>query len=158
LAVVFAGRSLLDVDRQADVPVVEIGLLRSLHLFSPLSADKLEALARVLERIEIRVGETVIREGEDGDRFYVIADGEVAVTSNGTPLRSLTRGDGFGEIALLHSILRTATCTATTDATLYGLRRDQFLVAVTGHPRAAEAAGQLAASRLDRDESLPIPN
>ena len=70
----------------------------------------------------------VIREGEDGDCFYVIAAGEVAVTSNGTAVRTLQRGDGFGEIALLHALPRTATCMATTDGTLFILHRDDFLV------------------------------
>ena len=148
LAVLVGGRSLFEVDRRADVPVVEIGLLRSMLLFSPLSAEKLEALARALERRETRAGDVVIREGEDGDCFYVIAAGEVAVTANGTPVRTLQRGDGFGEIALLHAVPRTATCTATTDGTLFILHRDDFLGAVTGHPRAADAAQQLAAGRL----------
>lgn len=152
LAVLVGGRSLFDVDRRADVPVVEVGLLRSLLLFSPLSGEKLEALARALERTDTRAGE-VVREGDDGDRFYVIADGEVAVTSNSTQLRTLARGDGFGEIALLHAIPRTATCTATTDATLYGLARDDFLAAVTGHPRSARAFEQLALSRLNTEGS-----
>ena len=107
LAVLVGGRSLFAVDRRADVPVVEIGLLRSMPLFSPLSAEKLEALARALERREARSGDVVIREGEDGDCFYVIAAGEVAVTSNGTAVRTLQRGDGFGEIALLHAVPRT---------------------------------------------------
>jgi MFS family permease len=158
LAVLVGGRSLFDVDRRADVPVVEVGLLRSLPLFSPLSPEKLEALARALDRMETRAGEVVIREGDDGDRFYLIADGEVAVTSNGTLLRTLTRGDGFGEIALLRAIPRTATCRATTDATLYGLRREDFLRAVTGHPRAAGAAEHLASSRLGADASAATPS
>ncbi len=148
LAVLAGGRSLFDVDRRADVPIVEIGLLRSLHLFSPLSAEKLEGLARALERRETRAGDVVMREGEDGDCFYLIAAGEVAVTSNGTALRTLQRGDGFGEIALLHAVPRTATCTATTDGTLFSLRRDHFLGAVTGHPRSADGAQRLAADRL----------
>jgi CRP-like cAMP-binding protein len=63
-------------------------------------------------------------------------------------LRTLQRGDGFGEIALLHAVRRTATCTATTDGTLFSLRRDHFLGALTGHPRSADGAQQLAASRL----------
>ena len=78
----------------------------------------------------------------------MIAAGEVAVTSNGTAVRTLQRGDGFGEIALLHAVPRTATCMATTDGTVFILHRDDFLGAVTGHPRAADAAQQLAASRL----------
>ena len=148
LAVLAGGRSLFDVDRRADVPIVEIGLLRSLDLFAPLPADKLEVLARALERRETHSGDTIIREGEAGDCFYVVAAGEVAVTSNGTALRTLQRGDGFGEIALLHAVPRTATCTASTDGTLFSLRRDHFLGALSGHPRSASGAQQLAASRL----------
>jgi CRP-like cAMP-binding protein len=78
----------------------------------------------------------------------VIADGEITVTAGGRHLRTLTRGDGFGEIALLHAVPRTATCTATTETTLYALGRNDFLAAVTGHPRSADALEQLAASRL----------
>jgi MFS family permease len=163
LAVLVGGRSLFDVDRRADVPVVQVGLLRSLRLFSPLSTDKLEALARALERADVRAGDVVIREGEEGDRFYLIADGEVAVTAGGGHLRTLRRGDGFGEIALLHAIPRTATCSAVTDTTLYTLGRNDFLAAVTGHPRSARALEQLATSRLtseapasnSRDEGPP---
>jgi CRP-like cAMP-binding protein len=118
-------------------------------LFSPLSAEKLEALARALERRETRAGDMVIREGDVGDSFYVIAVGDVDVTSNGTAVRTLQRGDGFGEIALLHAVPRTATCTAITDGTLFILNRDDFLGAVTGHPRSADAAQQLAARRLE---------
>ena len=148
LAVLAGGRSLFDVDRRADVPIVEIGLLRSLDLFAPLPADKLEVLARALDRRETHSGDTIICEGEAGDCFYVVAAGEVAVTSNGKALRTLQRGDGFGEIALLHAVPRTATCTASTDGTLFSLRRDHFLGALSGHPRSASGAQQLAASRL----------
>jgi MFS family permease len=59
LAVLVGGRSLFDVDRRADAPVVQVGLLRSLRLFSSLSADKLEALARALERADARAGQVV---------------------------------------------------------------------------------------------------
>jgi MFS family permease len=150
LAVLAGGRSLFEVDRRADVPVVEIGLLRSLDLFAPLPAEKLEALARALERRETHSGDTLICEGEDGDWFYVIAAGEVAVTSSGAALRTLQRGDGFGEIALLHAVPRTATCTASTDGTLFSLRRDDFLGAVIDHPRSVDGVRQLAASRSFR--------
>ncbi len=148
LAVLAGGKSLFDVDRRADVPVVEIGLLRSLEIFAPLPADKLEALARALEQRETHAGDTIFREGDAGDRFYVIAVGEVAVSSNGTALRTLQRGDSFGEIALLHAVPRTATCTASTDGALFSLSRDHFLGALSGHPGSADGEQQLATARL----------
>ena len=79
------------------MPVVELSLLRSLPLFAPLGPPQLESLARELESVEVPAGEDVVREGEPGDRFYAIADGELEVTHDGRHLATLRRGDGFGE-------------------------------------------------------------
>jgi MFS family permease len=148
LAALIGGRRLLQVDREADVPVVEIGLLRSLPLFAPLGAATLESLARALEPLEAPAGTVVIREGDPGDRFYVVAEGEIAVSRSDGVTAVLRRGDGFGEIALLRDVRRTATCVARTDAALHALAKDDFLAAVTGHARAAEEAGRLVDARL----------
>ena len=57
-------------------------------------------------------------------------------------------GEGFGEIALLRDVPRTATVKVTTNSELYGLERDEFLSAVTGHAASLEAADAIVASRL----------
>lgn len=147
LAAAIAGRDLLDIDRHATVPVVEIGLLRGLPLFAPLGPSTLEAIARSLERRELDAGTEVIRQGEQGDRFYVIADGSIEVIRDGVLVATLGRGDGFGEIALLHSVPRTATCRAVGATTVYALDADTFLTSVTGHPRTHAAARDLAERR-----------
>ena len=59
------------------MPVVELSLLRSLPLFAPLGPPQLESLVRELESVEVPAGEDVVHEGEPGDRFYAIADGEL---------------------------------------------------------------------------------
>jgi MFS family permease len=132
------------LDRQATAPVVEIALLRSTQLFSPLGAPELEALARSLRPLEVKAGTDVVREGEPGFDYFVIADGELSVSVAGM----LRRGDGFGEVALLAGVPRTATVTAQTDARLYALGKDDFVAAVTGHPVARREADRLVSERL----------
>ena len=76
-------RGLLGADA-AVLPVVELARLRALPIFAPLGAPALEALARSLEPVEVAAGATVIREGEAGDRFYLVADGELDVSMRGS--------------------------------------------------------------------------
>jgi CRP-like cAMP-binding protein len=149
LALAAFGRQLRDVDRRANVPVVEISLLRTVPIFSPLGAPELEALARSLEPVEAPAGAAVVREGDPGDLFYAIAGGELEVTQKGRSLRRLGRGDVFGEIALLQEIPRTATVTALSPAHLYSLEKEPFLAAVTGHPQSAREATTLVRDRLE---------
>jgi MFS family permease len=149
LVLVAFGRQLLDVDRRADVPVVEISLLRGIPLFAPLGAPELEAVARSLEPVEARAGDALVREGERGDLFYAVADGELEVTQSGAPVRTLRRGDVFGEIALLEEVPRTATVTARAESHLYSLDKEPFLTAVTGHPVTSRAAETLVHERLE---------
>ena len=139
------GRAFLRIDRRADVPVVEIALLRSLPLFAPLPAPELEAVARALVAVEAAAGDTVVQRGEHGDRFYVIADGELDVEDVG---RTLRRGDVFGEIALIADIPRTATVRARTPARLLALDRRSFLLTVTGNEHVASEAERLVHDRL----------
>jgi len=140
-------RPLLRVDRGARVPVVEIALLRSMPLFSALPAPALEGIARALEPLEARAGAVVIREGDVGDRFYAIADGEVEVRLRGAVLRRLGRGGAVGEIALLQDVPRTADVVAVTDVRLYALEKEPFLAAVTGHAPTNRAARALMSLR-----------
>ncbi len=149
LIAVVEGRRMLDIDRHATVPVVEIGLLRSMSLFAALPAPTVESLARSLEPLAVAAGVDVIVEGEEGDCFYVIADGEVDVVKGGHLVATLGRGEGFGEIALLHGVPRTATVMTRSDASLFVLEREAFLVALTGHSPTRIAADEIVFRRLE---------
>ena len=140
-------RRLLAADSSATVPVVEMALLRSLPIFALLPAPALEGLAQSLEPVSAARGTVVIRQGEAGDRYYAIADGEVDVFCDGQYVRTLGRGEGFGEIALLASVPRTATVYARNDVRLYALEKEPFLIAVTGHAPATEAADAVVRAR-----------
>jgi hypothetical protein len=147
-AALLAGRRLLAVDAAATVPVVEISLLRSVPIFAPLGAPALESLARGLEPIEVAAGDSIIRAGEDGDCFYAIADGEVEISRDGAFVNRLGRGEGFGEIALLLDVPRTADVDARLPTRLYVLAKRDFLAAVTGCPSCATQAKQIVLERL----------
>ena len=146
---ILMARRLIAVDRAAKVPVVEIALLRSMPLFAPLPAPAIEGLARALELVQLPAGTVVVRMGEEGDRFYAIAEGEVEVSRDGAMVACLGRAAGFGEIALLEDVPRTATVTALTDVFLYALEKGPFVTAVTGHAPAAQAAGALVSKRRE---------
>jgi len=148
LLVLLRSRRLLALDLSAHVPVVEIGLLRSLRLFAALPPPELEGLARNLEPRTAAPGEAVVTQGEAGDRYYAIAAGELEVTVDGKRVNTLGRGDGFGEIALLHQVPRTATVRALTPVSLYALEMEAFLEVLTGHLASHALAHEIARERL----------
>ena len=145
------GRALVDLDTAADVPVVEIALLRSLRIFRFLPGPELEGVARSVRRVDLSPGEVLIREGDEGDRFYAVVDGGLDVTVHGDPAGRMVRGDGLGEIALLRSVPRTATVRAAEPSTVLALDRDDFLAAVAGHTATGRTASTVADERLEAD-------
>jgi hypothetical protein len=153
------GRGLLALDAAADVPVVDIALLRSLRVFRFLPGPELEGLARSVRRRELRPGEVLIREGDEGDRFYAVVDGGLDVTVHGVTAGWMVRGDGLGEIALLRRVPRTATVTAAVPSTVLALDREDFLAAVTGHTATERTTVGLVDERLEADrrrERFPV--
>ncbi len=140
--VILTATTLRSLDRRASAPL-HLALLRAVDIFEPLPEATLERLALSLQELRLPAGSTVIQEGDTGDLFYVIGDGEVEVAG-----RTLGAGDSFGEIALLHDVPRTATVTATTNVVLYALEREVFLAAVTGHEPAHATAEAVVAARL----------
>jgi MFS family permease len=149
LALVF-WRALDRINDRVVVPKRELELLARMPIFSPLPPATLERLAMNLVLIRRGSGETIVREGETGDRFYVVAAGELEVTVAGTPTGLLIAGDAFGEIALLRDVPRTATVTTRTAVELYGLDRTAFVSAVTGSTASSTAADELIDGRLGR--------
>jgi hypothetical protein len=148
-------RRMLTLDRSARVPVVEIALLRMLPLFAVLPPPELEGIARSLQAVAVEQGEIVVLQGAPGDRYYAIADGTVAVAANGAAVCTLTRGEGFGEIALLHNVPRMATVRAITAVSLYSLAKEPFLETIAGHPVARGKAAAIASQRLAASPAEP---
>jgi MFS family permease len=148
VVVVLAQRWLIRLDHVDPQVAQRVGLLRAHRIFAPLAEATLEQLARQLDPLEPAAGNWVIRQGEVGDHVYVVESGRLAVDVDGRAGEELAAGDVFGEIALLRDIPRTASVRTLTDCRLLALGRDEFLAAITGHPRSAAEAAVVVSARL----------
>jgi cyclic nucleotide-binding protein/MFS transporter len=146
-------RRIQKIDASATVPQVEIQLLRLISIFAALPAPSLEGIARDLEPLTVSQGTVVIKEGERGDCYYAVAEGELEISRDSQFLQMVSRGDGFGEIALIRDVPRQATVTAATDASLYTLERELFVQAVTGHATAISAVVTIITGHLGDDDA-----
>jgi uncharacterized protein YhbP (UPF0306 family) len=99
-------------------------------IFQDLPQQEVESLEAQLRTIEVGEGEVIVRQGAPADKFFIVVDGEVEVVreSEGKTrlLGTLTRGQFFGEIAILRDTPRNATVRAKTATTLFSMERDIF--------------------------------
>ncbi len=160
--VLLFGRTVAKIDAEAAAPEAqELRLLTGVPILAPLPGTALEHIAGRLVPLRIEPGTVVVRQGDAGDRFYVIVEGELEVTAEGKPVSSLAPGGYFGEIALLKDVPRTATVTAKTPVVLYALEREDFLSTVTGHAPSTKAAETVISSRLSGLQAAvggPLPS
>ena len=148
---VFAWPAMHLLDRRAMLPDPDrFALLRSLDLFAPLAQRVLEQLTVRAVPATASAGDVLIREGDPGDRFYVITSGTTEVETGGAHVATVGPGEYVGEIALLRDVPRTATVRALTDLELLVLEREDFLEAVTGSRRSTRAASAQMDRRLNK--------
>jgi len=127
--------------------------LAACPLFEGLEAEALDHLAEVSSLRSVRRGETVIREGEQGDCLFVIVEGRVR-TEKRTPagdswtVRFHTQGGVFGELSLLDRVLRSATVVAEADCTFVVIDRERFHAFGDRHPGAGLLVTRRLAERL----------
>jgi CRP/FNR family transcriptional regulator len=105
---------------------VPIDFLRRVDLFEDMSNRELQRLAKSFRESRFTAGETIAAEGTRGVGFFVIGEGMVRYSIGGEDRGLGGPGDYFGEIALIDDGPRTATVTADTDVTAYGLVSWEF--------------------------------
>jgi CRP-like cAMP-binding protein/predicted MFS family arabinose efflux permease len=107
-----------------------IEILSHLNLLSHLDAKAIGELAdrSVIDRWP--EGASIVRQGDEGDRFFVLLDGRATVSVDSHPVSELLPGDQFGEIALLHGVPRSADVIASSPVVTLSLTRDDFMPAV----------------------------
>lgn len=128
--------------------------LQKLSIFNHCDHDLLEEIAANLKKENFVMGENIVSEGEVGEKFYILASGEVEVTTKGNRgekiiLQHLGEGEYFGEIALVEEAERTATVTALNDVTLLVLGVKQFTKIIKQNPRFHEELIQRSKNRIE---------
>jgi CRP-like cAMP-binding protein len=150
VAALLSWRRLRHLDQSMDVRDREIAMLQAVTMFGVLPPPAIERLARGLEPVTVAAGQTVFEQGDLGDRFFVIESGQAEVVGDGRLVATLGPGEGFGEIALLRSVRRTASVRADSELRFHSLPSDHFLAVVLGYTPSAHEAGTTVDTMLSR--------
>lgn len=127
-------------------------MIMKLSLFRDFSASQVRLLMEKLKKLSIPKGKDVITQGDDGDEFYLLDEGQVAILVHQNEVARLNDGSYFGEIALLQKCKRTATVRTTEDSVLYSLEQkdfDRFFASGRG----AQVLQNVSSSRTVEDEA-----
>jgi CRP-like cAMP-binding protein len=100
--------------------------------------------------VSFRAGQPIFREGEPGDAMFVVHDGEVELSINGTVVETLGAGGVLGEMALIEHAPRVATATAKSDCRLVPIAERRFMFMVQQTPHFALQIMKVMAERLRR--------
>ncbi|MET0884319.1 MAG: cyclic nucleotide-binding domain-containing protein, partial [Acidimicrobiales bacterium] len=143
-----AWRPLRALDERLGVRDDEIDALRRSPMLQLLPVPSIEYLASRVDTHPVPAGTDLCRQGDPGDSFFVIVDGEADVIGDGETMRTVGPGAGVGEIALLRDIPRTATVRARENLVVMEIGRDVFLEVVAGHSTTKDAANEVVAQHL----------
>ncbi len=131
----------------------DVELLSNIPLFAKIEPSKLKLLAFTSQRLTFNAGDSLFKQGDDGDALYVIIEGEadVLVDTPGGQITVATMGkdDFVGDIAVLCDVPRTATVTATSKLTTMRITKDLFFQLVCQFPQIAVEIMRELAHRLD---------
>jgi len=134
--------------KQAREESIGVEILKKVKLMEGLAEKQLITVARCLTTVEFAKDDTIIHQGEDGDVFYMIAQGEVIVEVNHVEVAHLSDHAFFGEGSLMKNEKRSATVIAATDVVCLSLSRTDFnrlLGPIAEEIKAASAARAKAA-------------
>src|SRR6266480_3743350 len=135
--------------------------LRSVPLFASLDDEFIEHLRRRVELVSYNQNQVICKEGDEADAFYLIRSGMVRVSNalpGGDMVRTyLSRGDYFGEIGLLRSIKRTATCSALDAVDVVKIPASDFALMVEQFPAVRQQIEAVADARLEAGQQKAIP-
>jgi pyruvate,water dikinase len=132
-----------------------IEVIEQVPLFANMSPRDVEGIAALFKQRRFAPGETITKEGAGGAAFFVIESGEAVVTAGGRERARLTKGDYFGEVALIDEGARSATITAATELVCHGLTYWEFRPLVQQNATIAWNLLQTLAKRLRSAQAEP---
>ena len=127
-------------------------LVEKVPLFADLDKRELQGLASSMKERTFEAGNTIAAEGQTGVGFFIIDEGEAAISVKGEELKTLGHGDYFGEVALIDDGERTATITAKTALKCYGITSWEFRPLVEQNADLAWKMLQMMAKMLRASE------
>jgi CRP/FNR family cyclic AMP-dependent transcriptional regulator len=127
-------------------------LIQQVPLFSTLDKKEVQGLASSMKERNFNEGDTISTEGQSGIGFFIIDEGEAAVSVGGEERATLGHGDYFGEVALIDDGARTATITAKSPLKCYGITSWEFRPLVEQNAGLAWKMLQTLAARLREAE------
>ncbi len=113
----------------------KLATLNRVWLFESLSLAEISLVVAKLRASSLPPGETILTQGEPGDRLYIVLDGQVAVVQNGREINRLGEGAHFGEMALVSQRPRSATVTTLTECQILSMSDIDFQALIAQHPR-----------------------
>lgn len=127
----------------------------SAPMFATMNPDETRTLFESMRRVDLSRGDVIFREGEQGDRLYVIGEGKIKLgrrSGDGREnlLSILGPGEMFGELSLFDPGPRTATASSVAEGVVYELDHEQLIQWIEQHPSVAKHLLQALAQRLRR--------
>lgn len=152
-----------------------IARLKAVPIFASMSKKELDVVLRQADHLRYAPRHTVVREGEPGEEFWMVVDGELAVQRGGQEVARLGPGDYFGELAVIDATTRDATIVSVSPVELLNIDRRRFWALLEGSPTlmrkvivglahrlhemdAADTAARLVKSSGAVDDSAKVPS
>lgn len=134
-------------------------ILRQVPLFRSLRAEDSRHIAALLQRQNLRKGDSLFREGEEGHSLYMITAGKIKIIRHSQSgdeviLAVLSAGDFCGEMSLLDGLPRSAGAVAVEETQLYGLNRKDFIAYVINNETAVKAILESLSKRLRKADDF----
>lgn len=134
-------------------------IIRQAPLFSALDDEAAHALRESMVSLKLMKGHTLFKEGEEGDRLFVVVQGKIKLGTTSSDGREnllsiLGPGEMFGELSLFDPEPRTSTATAVTDVRLVSLAHDAVIGLITSHPQTSLELLRRLAQRLRKSNEV----